>query len=69
MEPGNTPEGQFQHVKATILHEMRRAISASVALPESIGKYSSPTLGAAREGHVLAWPLWQLDIRSQQSGS
>jgi hypothetical protein len=38
-ERGKTPEGQSQQAKTTILHEIRRRITASVAL-KGVGKHS-----------------------------
>jgi hypothetical protein len=53
-ERGRTPEGQSQQAKATILHEIRRRINASVALPEGIGKHSKEVDAALPGKHTKA---------------
>jgi hypothetical protein len=53
-ERGKTAEGQSQQAKATILHEIRRRINASVALPEGVGKHSKDVDAALPGKHTKA---------------
>lgn len=53
-ERGKTPQGQSQQAKATILHEIRGRINASVALPEGIGKHSKDVDAALPGKHTKA---------------
>ena len=53
-EPGRTPQTQSQQVKATVLHEMKRGITANAVLPEGVGRHSKDIDAALPGKHTQA---------------